>query len=72
MAYMQLRVLNFSCDSAVTNMTSIHEDPGGFDPWPHSVGSGPGIAVSCGIGCSLVLLWLWCRLEAAAPIQPLT
>ena len=25
------------CGSAVTNLTSIHED-GGFDPRPHSVG----------------------------------
>ena len=49
------------------------------------VGSIPGIAqwvkdlvvfvVSCGIGrrlgLDLALLWLWCRLEATAPIRPL-
>ena len=33
------------------------------------------IAVSCGVGCRYgldpVLLWLWCRLAAAALIQPL-
>ena len=33
------------------------------------------MAVSCGVGCrcglDLVLLWLWCRPAAAAPIQPL-
>ena len=33
------------------------------------------MAVSCGVGCrhgsGLVLLWLWCRLAAVAPIQPL-
>jgi len=32
--------------------------------------------VSCGVGrrrgSDPTLLWLWCRLEAAAPIQPLT
>jgi len=31
--------------------------------------------VSCGVGCRYgsdpVLLWLWCRPEATAPIQPL-
>jgi len=31
--------------------------------------------VSCGVGCRRgsdpALLWLWCRLVAAAPIQPL-
>ena len=33
------------------------------------------MAVSCGIGCrcglDLVLLWLWCRPVALAPIHPL-
>ena len=36
---------------------------------------GSGIAVSCGIGCRRgsdpLLLWLWRRLEATAPIRPL-
>ena len=45
------------------------------DSWPHSVGQGSGIAMSCGVGCrhSLdpMLLWLWCRPAAAVPIQPL-
>ena len=31
--------------------------------------------MSCGVGCrrgsDLALLWLWCRLAAAAPIRPL-
>jgi len=31
--------------------------------------------MSCGVGCRLgsdpALLWLWCRLVATAPIQPL-
>ena len=36
---------------------------------------GPSIVRSCGVGCKrgsdLALLWLWCRLAAAAPIWPL-
>ena len=47
----------------------------GFDPWPWSVGSGSGIAVNCGVGSRCgsdpVLLWLWCRPAATAPIGPL-
>ena len=43
--------------------------------WPHSVGQGSGVALSCGIGhrhgLDPVLLWLWHRLAAAALIQPL-
>ena len=39
------------------------------------MGGGSGIAVSCGVGrrCGLgpVLLWLWYRLEATAPVGPL-
>ena len=37
--------------------------------------SGLGVAMSCGVGLrgglDLVLLWLWCRTAAVAPIQPL-
>ena len=34
---------------------------------------GSGVALSCGLGhrCSSVLLWLWCRPAAVAPIGPL-
>ena len=36
---------------------------------------GSSIAMSCGVGCryglDLVLLWLWCRPAAIAPIGPL-
>ena len=36
---------------------------------------GAGVAVSCGVGgrhgSDLLLLWLWCRLAAAALIRPL-
>ena len=46
-----------------------------FDPWPHSVGWGFGVAVGCGVGhrrsSDPVLLWLWHRLAATAPIRPL-
>ena len=46
-----------------------------FDPWPRSVGWGSGTVVSCGVGhrrgSDLVLLWLWCRLEAVALVGPL-
>ena len=35
----------------------------------------PGVAMSCGVGCRLgsdtVLLWLWHRPAATAPIRPL-
>ena len=47
----------------------------GFDPWPFSVGWGSGVAVSHGVGhrcgSDLVLLRLWCRPVATAPIWPL-
>ena len=39
------------------------------------MGQGSGFALSRGVGCRLsldpVLLWLWCRLAAVAPIRPL-
>ena len=42
---------------------------------PHSVGEGSGVAVSCGggrrRGSDPVLLWLWRRPAATAPIRPL-
>ena len=43
-----------------------------FNPWPWSVGEGSSVVASCGVGrrCSsdLLLLRLWCRPAAAAPI----
>ena len=47
-----------------------------LDPWPCSVGYGSRVALRCSVGCRRgldpVLLWLWCRLAAAASIWPLT
>ena len=46
-----------------------------FEPWPHSMGWGSAIAMSCGVGqrygMDPSLMWLWCRLTALAPIRPL-
>ena len=54
------------------NPTSTHED---FDPFPHSVGKGSDVALSCGIGhrhgLDPALLWLWRRPAATASIWPL-
>ena len=44
-----------------------------FDPWPHSVGGGSDVAVSCGVGHRQGSdpAWLWCRPAAIALIGPL-
>ena len=56
--------------AVVMNPTSIHEDG---DLFPGLIQSG--IAFSCSAGrkqgSDLVLLWLWCRPAATAPIRPL-
>ena len=45
------------------------------DPWLHSVGSGSGVAMSCGVGrgrgSDRALLLLWRRKAAVALIRPL-
>ena len=46
------------CGAAEMNPTTIQEDEGSI----------PGLTQWVG---DLVLLWLWCRLAAVAPIQPL-
>ena len=58
--------------SAVMNLTSIHEDTSSIPGLPQQV-KGSGTAVSNCVGCrrslDLVLMWLWCKPEATAPIQ---
>ena len=60
--------------TAETNPTRNHEVCG-FDPWPSSVGYRFSVAVRCAVGhrhgLDPALLWLWCGLEAVAPIRPL-
>ena len=59
------------CGSAETNPTRIHEDAGSIPDLTQRVS----VAMSSGVGhrrgLDPELLWLWCRLAAAAPIRPL-
>ena len=58
----------------LTNATRNHEVAGSVPALAQWVND-PGVAVSCGVGhrhgSDLVLLWLWRRLVAIAPIRPL-
>ena len=58
----------------VKNLTSIHEDESLIPGLAQCV-KGSIVAVSCGVGhrlgSDLILLWLWRRPAAAAPIGPL-
>ena len=58
----------------LTNPTRNREVSGSI-PGLAPVGEGSGVSVSCGVGrrrgLDPVLLWLWCRPAAIAPIRPL-
>ena len=57
------------------NPPSIPEDVGSIPGPAQLVKGSAGITLSYGVGhrlsLDLALLWVWCRLAAAAPIQPL-
>ena len=70
--YVKIQCLGSShYGAAETNLTRIDEDAN-FDPWPYLVGQGSGVAVSGGVGnrgsLDTMLLWLWCRPAALAPL----
>jgi len=58
----------------VKNLTSILEDVGlihSLAQWVKDLGIDMNCGVGHGSGSDLALLWLWCRLAAAAPMRPL-
>ena len=58
----------------VRNLTSIHEVLGlipGAAPWVKDLALPQAAVKLSDVGSDLALLWLWCRLAAAAPILPL-
>ena len=62
------------CGSEETNQTSIHEDLGLIPSPTHWVKDQVlprAVGLSPRHGSNLGLLWLWCRLAAAAPFLPL-
>ena len=68
----ELRVQSSSRGSAVRSRTSIREDVDSI-PGPAQWVKDLAVALSCGVGCRRnldpTLLWLWCRLAAAAPVR---
>ena len=58
------------CGALETNLTSLLEDAGSIPGL--SVDRGSSVAVSCSVGhrhgLDSLLLWLWCRPAAVAPI----
>ena len=64
-----------SCHGAAEMNMTRNQEVAGLIPGLARWAKGSSIAMNCGVGCTcgsdLVLLWLWRRLAAVAPIWPL-